>query len=211
MSSLRGLLLSILQLYKQIHWYFLLKKWECYCTAKASHIFSTKNIGIFEILTFEILTSVLKKQGHVVLMFKVWLKLSEHKIIELADTWADDTHACPELVHVVPCFFRKRHIAWLLIVLGQTVWRAFILLHKVAMSHWSGFIDQHRFVTDLTCRWLAASIDQSIALKKPITGTSAQQVIQQLSLSYIATYTSCSTSASTAISLFLYIFIGYFM
>ena len=27
-----------------------------FCTAKASHIFSTKNIGIFEILTFEILT-----------------------------------------------------------------------------------------------------------------------------------------------------------
>ena len=27
-----------------------------FCTAKASHIFSTKNIGVFEILTFEILT-----------------------------------------------------------------------------------------------------------------------------------------------------------
>ena len=26
------------------------------CTAKASHVFSTKNIGIFEMLTFEILT-----------------------------------------------------------------------------------------------------------------------------------------------------------
>ena len=26
------------------------------CTAKASHIFSTKNVGIFQILAFEILT-----------------------------------------------------------------------------------------------------------------------------------------------------------
>ena len=29
------------------------------CTAKASHIFSTKNIGIFEILTFEIFKETL--------------------------------------------------------------------------------------------------------------------------------------------------------
>ena len=50
--------LSDLQVYNQIHWYFWLKKWEklLHCTAKASHIFSTKNIGIFEMLTFEILT-----------------------------------------------------------------------------------------------------------------------------------------------------------
>ena len=29
---------------------------RCFCSAKASHIFSTKNIGMFEILTFEIST-----------------------------------------------------------------------------------------------------------------------------------------------------------
>ena len=29
-----------------------------FCIAKASHIFSTENIGIFEILTFEILTKM---------------------------------------------------------------------------------------------------------------------------------------------------------
>ena len=36
---------------------FLVEKNErSFCTAKASHIFSTKNIGVFEILPFEILT-----------------------------------------------------------------------------------------------------------------------------------------------------------
>ena len=52
------MLLSVLRLCNQIHRYFLLKINEnSFCSAKASHIFSTKNIGIFEILTFEILTS----------------------------------------------------------------------------------------------------------------------------------------------------------
>ena len=50
-SSLRGQLVKCLRLYTQKHKYFLLKKWE-----KLFTFFSTKNIGIFEILTFEILT-----------------------------------------------------------------------------------------------------------------------------------------------------------
>ena len=32
------------------------KNERSFCTTKASHIFPTKNIGIFQILTFEILT-----------------------------------------------------------------------------------------------------------------------------------------------------------
>ena len=35
---------------------FFVEKIEKLCSAKASHIFSTKNIGVFQILTFEILT-----------------------------------------------------------------------------------------------------------------------------------------------------------
>ena len=34
--------------------FFCVKNERSFCTAKASQIFSTKNIGIFEILTFEI-------------------------------------------------------------------------------------------------------------------------------------------------------------
>ena len=37
--------------------FFVEKMREAFALQKASHIFSTKNIGIFEILTFEILTS----------------------------------------------------------------------------------------------------------------------------------------------------------
>ena len=36
--------------------FFVEKNERSFCTAKASHIFSTKNIGEFKILTFEILT-----------------------------------------------------------------------------------------------------------------------------------------------------------
>ena len=36
---------------------FCRKNERSFCSAKASHIFSTKNIGIFEILKFEILTN----------------------------------------------------------------------------------------------------------------------------------------------------------
>ena len=36
---------------------FFVEKKRSFCNAKASHIFSTKNIDIFEILRFEILTS----------------------------------------------------------------------------------------------------------------------------------------------------------
>ena len=39
--------------------YFLLKNERSFCTAKASDSFSTKNIGIFEILTFEIFNEAL--------------------------------------------------------------------------------------------------------------------------------------------------------
>ena len=52
-----GPLGPLVLLYYQIHIYFLLKIERSFCTAKASHIFSTKNIGIFEILTFETATS----------------------------------------------------------------------------------------------------------------------------------------------------------
>ena len=38
---------------------FCRKNERSFCTAKASHIFSTKNIGIFQILTFEILNETL--------------------------------------------------------------------------------------------------------------------------------------------------------
>ena len=37
--------------------FFVKKMREAFAMQNASHIFSTKNIGIFEILTFEILTS----------------------------------------------------------------------------------------------------------------------------------------------------------
>ena len=40
---------------------FFVEKWEklLQCNAKASHIFSTKNIGLFEILMVEILNDTL--------------------------------------------------------------------------------------------------------------------------------------------------------
>ena len=38
--------------------FFCLKNKRSFSTAKASHIFSTKNIGIFEMLTFEKLTKL---------------------------------------------------------------------------------------------------------------------------------------------------------
>ena len=47
-------LLSGLPLYNQIHCYFLLKKND----ESFSGFFSTKYIGIFQILTFEILTKL---------------------------------------------------------------------------------------------------------------------------------------------------------
>ena len=56
-SSLRGQLskcfASFITKYTDI---FCGKNEKSFCTAKAFHIFSTKNTGIFEILTFEILT-----------------------------------------------------------------------------------------------------------------------------------------------------------
>ena len=55
-SLLRSQLVKFLLLYSQILLYLLLKKCEKLLNcSKASHTFSTKNIGIFEILKFEIL------------------------------------------------------------------------------------------------------------------------------------------------------------
>ena len=53
-SSLEVNSLSVLPLYNHTHRNFLLEK----CNAKASHIFSTKNIGVFHILTYEILGNI---------------------------------------------------------------------------------------------------------------------------------------------------------
>ena len=57
-SSLRGqlvkCLMEFLTKYTDI---FVQKNERSFCTAKASHFFFNKNIGIFEMLTFEILTS----------------------------------------------------------------------------------------------------------------------------------------------------------
>ena len=56
LSLLRGQLLSVLRLYHQIHWYFCCKYERSFCNAKASHIFSTKNIGVFltnNVISFE--------------------------------------------------------------------------------------------------------------------------------------------------------------
>ena len=55
-SSLRGQLVKCFTtLYPNTVIFFVVKIREAF--AKASHIFSTKNVGIFEILTFESLTS----------------------------------------------------------------------------------------------------------------------------------------------------------
>ena len=50
-SSLSGQLLSVLPLYYQIHIYIFVEKMR-----EASHIFSIKNMCVFKILKFEILT-----------------------------------------------------------------------------------------------------------------------------------------------------------
>ena len=56
-SSLRGQLLKCFTtLQPNTLKFFVDKNERSFCTAKASHIFSTKNIGKFKILTFEILT-----------------------------------------------------------------------------------------------------------------------------------------------------------
>ena len=55
-SSLRGQLIKCFKtLLPNILIFFVEKNERSFCTAKASHIFSTKNTGIFEILIFEIL------------------------------------------------------------------------------------------------------------------------------------------------------------
>ena len=54
-SSLTGQVIKSFTTYNEIHFFFLVEKMlEAF--AKASHIFTTKNIGIFEQLTFENLT-----------------------------------------------------------------------------------------------------------------------------------------------------------
>ena len=55
-SSLRGQLVKCFTTLLLNILIFLLKNERSFCTAKASHIFSTKNIGTFQILAFEILT-----------------------------------------------------------------------------------------------------------------------------------------------------------
>ena len=48
--SLRGQLVKCFTLLPNIL-IFLLKKWESFCIAKASHIFSIKNNGVIQLLT----------------------------------------------------------------------------------------------------------------------------------------------------------------
>ena len=56
-SSLKGQLVKCYVTLKTNTLIFYVEKKErSFCIAKASHIFSTKNIGTFHILTFEILT-----------------------------------------------------------------------------------------------------------------------------------------------------------
>ena len=55
-SLLRGQLIKCFTtLYQNTLIFFAEKKQRSFCTAKASHIFSTKNIGTFEILKLEML------------------------------------------------------------------------------------------------------------------------------------------------------------
>ena len=49
MSSLRGQLVKCFTALKPNTLIFFVEKMRSFCTAKAFHIFSTKNIGIFEI------------------------------------------------------------------------------------------------------------------------------------------------------------------
>ena len=74
-----------LRLFNQIHLYFCWKNKISFCTAKASHIFSTKQIGIFGILTFEILTSrslttslVLNNRAQVFRELRIWQVISSY-------------------------------------------------------------------------------------------------------------------------------------
>ena len=55
-SSLRGKLVKCFTTLKPTTLIFFSKDERSFCTAKASHIFSTKNIGIFEKLLSENLT-----------------------------------------------------------------------------------------------------------------------------------------------------------
>ena len=58
MSSLRGQLVKFFTiLYPNTLIFFVENNEKSFCNAKASHIFSTKNVGFFQILAFEILTN----------------------------------------------------------------------------------------------------------------------------------------------------------
>ena len=57
-TSLVNVLLEFQTLILQIHCYFLLKKCENLCTAKDSHIFSTKNNSVFVTLADICLTNL---------------------------------------------------------------------------------------------------------------------------------------------------------
>ena len=56
-SSLRGQLVKCFTILQPNSLKFLSKNGRSFCSSKASHIFSAKIFGIFQILTFEILTS----------------------------------------------------------------------------------------------------------------------------------------------------------
>ena len=73
MSMLRGQLVD-----NQIQIFFVEKMTaKAFCTAKASHIFSTKNISTFELLTFKILMS---RKLTTLLVLKNQAQLYNHNI-----------------------------------------------------------------------------------------------------------------------------------
>ena len=55
-SSLRGQLVKSFTTLSRNTLKFFIEKMRSFCSAKASHIFQQKNNGVFQILTFEILT-----------------------------------------------------------------------------------------------------------------------------------------------------------
>ena len=79
--------------------FFIENNERCFCNAKASHIFSIKNIDLFQILIFEILTkrelmTSLFMNNHFWSFFPVWSKLTYYKlfVINGLDNFYSDVH-----------------------------------------------------------------------------------------------------------------------